>query len=194
MKHPIAHVIGFDDAPFQPEHHGDVPIIGAIFSHMRLEGVVTGKVRRDGINATARIEEIISRSRFAPQLQLILLQGITVAGFNVIDIHRLQQNLEIPAMAICRKLPDMDAIQMALLEKVPSGRRKWQLIKRAGPMEPVANVYIQRAGISYAAAEAFIKQHAVHSDIPEPLRTAHLIASGLAGSNSQQRVKCTKRL
>jgi len=91
-------------------------------------------------------------------------------------------------MAICRKLPDMDAIQMALLEKVPGGRRKWQLIKRAGPMEPVANVYIQRAGITAEAAEIFIKQHAVHSHIPEPLRTAHLIASSLADGNSRQRV------
>jgi len=188
MKHTISHVIGFDDASFQPEHRGNVPIIGAIFSHMRLEGVVTGKVRRDGINATTRIEEIISQSRFAPQLQLILLQGIAVAGFNVIDIHRLHQILEIPVMTISRKLPDMGAIQKALLEKVPGGRRKWQLIKRAGAMESVANVYIQRAGISYETAEIFIKQHAVHSHIPEPLRTAHLIATGLIDSNIRQRV------
>lgn len=48
----IQHVIGFDDAPFDRLRRGDVPVVGAVFCGSRLEGVVLGRVRRDGANAT----------------------------------------------------------------------------------------------------------------------------------------------
>jgi len=188
MTQALSHIIGFDDAPFTPEHRGDVPIVGAVFSHMRLEGVLTGKVRRDGVNATSRIEQMVSESRFAPQLQAVMVQGIAVAGFNVIDIHALNRRLKLPVIVVSRKLPDMEAIRDALLKNVPGGRRKWQLIEQAGPMEMVAKVYIQRAGISRDGAGTLIRSCAKNSHIPEPLRTAHLIAAGLVNSNSRQRV------
>lgn len=163
-------------------------MVGAVFSHMRLEGVLTGKVRRDGVNATSRIEQMILHSRFAPQLQAVLIQGIAVAGFNVVDIHSLHQRLNLPVIVVSRKLPDMEAIRNALLNKVPGGRRKWRLIEQAGPMELVANVYVQRAGITLNEAADLIRRCAKNSAIPEPLRTAHLIAAGLVNSKSRQRV------
>jgi endonuclease V-like protein UPF0215 family len=188
MTRELSHVIGFDDAPFHQEHRGDVPLVGAVFSHARLEGVLIDKVRRDGANATACIERMISQSRYGPQLQAILLQGIAVAGFNVVDIHALHQRLHLPVIVVSRKLPDMEAIRDALLNNVPGGRRKWRLIEQAGPMELVANVYIQHVGISPGKAGVLIRSSAKNSHIPEPLRTAHLIAAGLVNSNSRQRV------
>ena len=188
MNPVLSHVVGFDDAPFLPEHRGDVQLVGAVFSHLCLEGVLTGKVRRDGTNATERIESIILGSRFAPQLQGVLLQGIAVAGFNVIDIQRLNQRLGMPVVVVSRKRPDRDAIKKALLERVSGGLRKWRLIEQAGPMESVAGVYIQRAGISQEQARGLIERFAINGSIPEPLRTAHLIAAGIANSNSRQRV------
>jgi endonuclease V-like protein UPF0215 family len=55
-------------------------------------------------------------------------------------------------------------------------------------MELVVNVYIQRAGISFREAGALIRSCAKNSHVPEPLRTAHLIAAGMVNSNSRQRV------
>ena len=181
-------MIGIDDAPFDPAHRGDVLLVGAVFSQLRLEAVLTGKVRRDGVNATDRIDQMISNSRFSPHLQAILLQGIAVAGFNVIDIHRLHRRLGLPVIAISRKMPDLDAIHRALLEKVPGGARKWRLIENTGPMEPMAGVYVQRVGIGRDEAEALISSLAVNSRMPEPLRTAHLIAGGLVNGESRHRV------
>lgn len=188
MSRELSHVIGIDDAPFQPEHRGDVPLVGAVFSRMRLEAVLTCKVRRDGVNATANIEQMISQSRYGPQIQAVLLQGIAVAGFNVIDIQALSQRLGLPVIVVSRKAPDMASIKKALMGAVPGGRRKWQLIEKAGPMELVANVYIQHVGISLGKAGDLIRSFAKNSHIPEPLRTAHLIAAGLVNSNSRQRV------
>ena len=188
MSKAITHVIGFDDAPFPPDYRGDVVIVGAAFAAMRLEGVLTGKVRRDGANATQRLIRLISQSRFAAHSQLIMLQGIAFAGFNVVDIHALNQALAKPVLVVARKRPDAASIKKALLDSVTGGKRKWSLIESAGAMENMAGVYVQRAGIAPASARRVIEYYAVNSTIPEPLRTAHLIASGLAGGGSRQRV------
>ena len=183
----LSHVIGFDDAPFNPNHRGDVLVVGAVFCQLRLEGVLSAKVRRDGANATRVLAGMISTSRFAPQLQAVLLQGIAMAGFNVIDIMALHQSLGIPIIAVARRQPDMAAICRALLTQVRGGQRKWALLQRLGPMEAAAGVFVQRAGITLAETEALLKRLAVNSALPEPLRTAHLIAGGIVCGESRHR-------
>ncbi|MGA7802900.1 MAG: DUF99 family protein, partial [Gammaproteobacteria bacterium] len=55
------------------------------------------------------------------------------------------------------------------------------------PMEAAAGVYVQRVGISLPAAQALVRRLAVNSALPEPLRTAHLIAGGLVTGESRHR-------
>jgi len=187
MARRLSHVIGFDDAPFGRRHRGDVLVVGAVYAGQRLEGVLSGKVRRDGINSTQTLVRLVSRSRFAAHVQALLIQGIAFAGFNVVDLHELHAALGVPVLAVARKRPDLPAIKRALLHRVRGGRRKWALIERLGPMEPVAGVYVQRAGISLERAGDLISRLAVHSTIPEPLRTAHIIAGGITLGESRHR-------
>jgi endonuclease V-like protein UPF0215 family len=183
----FSHVAGFDDAPFERGRRGDVLVVGAVYSGTRLEGVLSGQVRRDGANATRTLIELVGRSRFYPQLQAILLQGIAFAGFNVVDIHGLHEALDRPVLVVARRLPNLPKIRAALLGHVPGGARKWRLIERAGPMEPTAGVYVQRAGLSPAEAETLVRDFARHGRLPEPLRTAHLIAGGIGRGESRHR-------
>lgn len=180
-------VVGIDDAPFPRGHRGDVRIVGAVYSGERLDGVLSTRVRRDGANATDRIAEMITASRFRPALNAVLLQGIAVAGFNVIDIHRLSGELGLPVVVVTRTPPDMTAIRQALETHVPGGQRKWRLIERAGPMEKLGPVQIQRAGVSHEEARELIRRHARHGHLPDPIRTAHLIAAGVTGGESRHR-------
>jgi endonuclease V-like protein UPF0215 family len=188
MTKTLTHAIGFDDTPFPRDHRGDVVVVGAVFAATRLEGVLTGKLRRDGANATQCLIRLVSQSRFAAHGQLIMLQGIAFGGFNVVDIHALHEALAKPVLVVARKRPNLAGIKKALLNTVVGGKRKWRLIEKAGPMEDIAGVYIQRAGIDLAAARRVVEYFAINSAIPEPLRTAHLIAAGLAGGRSRQRV------
>lgn len=183
----IAHVIGIDDAPFQREHRGDVLVVATAYSGLCLQGVLSSRVRRDGRNATRVIASLVASSRFAGHTQAVLLQGIALAGFNVVDIHELAGALRIPVLVVARKKPDMAAIRAALLTRVRGGARKWALVERAGPMEPAAGVFVQRAGLSLAEAGAFIERFAVNGRIPEPLRVAHLIAGGVTDGHSRGR-------
>ena len=144
-------------------------------------------MRRDGANATLVLAGLVRGSRFYLQLHAVLLQGIAVAGFNVVDLDGLHDTLGIPVLVIARRRPDLNAIRRALLDRVPGGARKWRLIERAGPMESLAGLFVQRKGLSLSEAERLIHRFAINGHIPEPLRSAHLIAAGIALGQSTHR-------
>jgi len=183
----FSNVIGFDDAPFPREHCGPVKVVGAVFAHQRLDGVLVGKIEKDGHDATRQLAHLVARSKFYRHVRLIMLQGITMGGFNVIDIIGLHRQLELPVLVVARRKPDRDAIRRALEQHLPGGREKWDLIEAAGVMEPAGDVFVQRAGLTRSQAIAAIDQWAIHSQIPEPLRCAHLIAGAIATGQSRNR-------
>lgn len=78
MSATPSNVVAFDDAPFERAWRGDVAVYGAVFAGLRLDGVVATRVRRDGRNATERLTDVVAGSKFGPQLQLVLLQGIAL--------------------------------------------------------------------------------------------------------------------
>lgn len=181
------HAIGFDDAPFDRTQRGDIRIFGAAYAGATLHAVVSGKVRRDGANSTAELARLAGLG--GEHLQLIFLQGIALAGFNVVDIHRLHRLTGLPVLVVARRQPRLERVRSALLEHVPGGAKKWRLIEAAGEMEPCAELYVQRAGLSLAQAEAALNTFCLTGNGPEPLRTAHLIAGGVTrGSSAGQRV------
>jgi hypothetical protein len=184
---PLANVVGFDDAPFPPGHRGDVAVVGAVFAAERLDGVLLGRVRRDGANATARLAELVGGSRFAGHVQLVMLQGIALAGFNVVDAPGLARRLGTPVLVVARRAPHLAAIERALLGRVRGGARKWALVRGLGPMERVGAVYVQRVGLTPEEAARVVARFAIHGHIPEPLRVAHLIAGALARGESRGR-------
>lgn len=187
MVRPLSNVVGFDDAPFSRAHRGSVKIVGAVFARARLDGVLVGRVRRDGADATREVARLVSGSRFAEHVQAVLLQGIAFAGFNVVDIHALSDELARPVIVVARRQPDLAAIRRALLSRVPGGARKWALVERAGPMEKLGDLFVQRAGIDRARAERRLRALTVHGKLPEPLRVAHLIAGALETGESHGR-------
>jgi len=182
-----SHVVGFDDAPFGRTHRGDVLIVGAVFAGTRLDGVLSTRVRRDGVNAASRLADCLEGSRFLSQLHAILLQGIAFAGFNVVNLQDLRRRTGLPVVVVARRQPDLKAIRAALLDHVPGGDRKWRLIEAAGPMESVSGVYVQRSGISLADTESLLTRLQLHGRLPEPLRVAHLIAGGVTTGESRHR-------
>lgn len=162
-------------------------VVGAVFTGLRLEGVLSAKVRRDGANATSTLLQLVTGSRFSSHIQVVLLQGIAFAGFNVIDLPKLHAELGVPVIAVTRKHPNLEAVRQALIGHVPAGKRKWSLIEKLGPMEPVGDVFVQRVGISLDTVSALVQRLAVNSVLPEPLRTAHIIAGGITLGESRHR-------
>ena len=181
-------VIGIDDGPFERDHRGDVLVVGTVFrGGERLEGVLSTKVRRDGRNATDKLVAMIAGSRFHPQLHYILLDGIALAGFNVVDIVRLHAETGLPAMVVSRTLPDQAAVRQALVRNIRGGAARWRLVERAGEVHAIEGLHCQLAGLTAAEAGALIRLTRRHGKLPEPIRAAHLIAAGIVKGASRGR-------
>lgn len=183
---PITNVVGFDDAPFDPAHRADVRVVGAVFARTRLDGVVAGKVRRDGVNATDTLIALVAGSKFRGHVRAVLLQGIALAGFNVVDIHRLAETLGVPVVVAVRRQPRMALVEAAL-QRTPGGARKSRLIAAAGPSERLGSLWVQHVGIDRAQTAAMLAATTLHGNVPEPLRVAHLIAGGVTTGVSRGR-------
>lgn len=187
MGKPITNVVGFDDAPFAHEHYGDVRVVGAVCSRTRLDGVLSGKVRRDGVNATDELIRLVGGGKFREHVRAVLLQGIALAGFNVVDINRLSKELDVPVLVAVRKQPRLHLVEEALRERTRGGLRKWKLIQAAGALEQIGPMWIQRVGLTRPEAIGLLRATTLHGNLPEPLRLAHLIAGGVTTGQSRGR-------
>ncbi len=181
----FSNVVAFDDGPFPRRHAGRVPVVGTVYADLRLDGVLTGSVEKDGTDAADELARLVVASRFEGHIRLVMLQGIALAGFNVVDVFALQQRLARPVLVVSRRLPDLGAIKAALQAHIPDGAAKWRIIERLGAMEPAGPVFIQRVGIDRDSALETVARFAVHGHIPEPLRSAHLIAGALVDGQSR---------
>lgn len=187
MGKPITNVVGFDDAPFAQEHYGDVRVVGAVCSRTRLDGVLSGRVRRDGVNATDELIRLVGGGKFREHVRAVLLQGIALAGFNVVDINRLSKELDVPVLVAVRKQPRLHLVEDALRERTRGGLRKWKLIQAAGALEQIGPMWIQRVGLTRPEATGLLRATTLHGNLPEPLRLAHLIAGGVTTGQSRGR-------
>jgi len=184
----ISNLIGFDDAPFERGAGRMVPIVGAVHAGERLDGVLTGEVTEDGDDANSQLARLLGDSRFDAHVQAVMVQGLTLGGFNVVDLPTLAAQLARPVMAVVRQRPDLDAVREALLNHVPDGEAKWQRVQAAGPVHTAGPVFFQCAGIDPEGAREIIERFTVQGHMPEPLRTAHLIAGALVDGHSRGRV------
>lgn len=189
MFKPQIRLLGIDDAPFEK---GDeqVLVIATFFrGGQSMDGVLSTHVRIDGEDATYNLIQMINKSKFKLQVQAILLDGIAVGGFNVINIENLWKHTGIPVIIVVRKMPDFQELEKTL--KRLGMEKRFQLMEKAGkPMKitlPHGTIHIQAAGISFAEAEQIIILSCTHSNIPEPIRAAHLIGAGIVKGESKGR-------
>jgi endonuclease V-like protein UPF0215 family len=181
---PEIRVLGIDDGKFIPQTQGSVVVVGVVFrGGTSIDGVMHANIAIDGLDATEKLASMINTSSHRRQLRLVMLNGITFAGFNVVDIKKLNTTTGLPVLALTRDKPDLDRIHEAL-KNLPNSEERWKMILEAGEINEVQNnctkVYVELAGLSLCDAEKIIKVTSTRSCLPEPLRVAHLIASGIS--------------
>ncbi|MEM3823322.1 MAG: DUF99 family protein [Candidatus Bathyarchaeia archaeon] len=183
---PEIRVLGVDDGAFIPRAKGFVPIIGVVFrGGLYLDGVMHTKVEVDGLDATEKIVSMILKSPHYKQLRVIMLNGITIAGFNVVDVKKLNTKTRLPVIVVTRERPNLEEIYEAL-KKLPKMEERWKAILNAGRIieastrSETEKVYIQISGIHEDDAKKILHLTSTRSSIPEALRVAHIIASGIS--------------
>ena len=163
----------------------DVQVIGVIYRGSALfEGLEKTTVQVDGEDATDNIGKLICQSNHFKQLKVIMTRGVTIAGFNCLDLALLSDYTSLPVISIVDREPDMKNIADAL-KNLPNGDKRLEILKRNGIPKPIlssseeAPVYVQSYGLSDDEVRQIIQNSTITGRMPEPIRVARLIAVAL---------------
>ena len=186
MKKEIR-LLGVDDSPFTfTDKYANV--IGVVMrGGSYLEGVIRSQVSVDGNDATYTCKQIIENTRHRVQLKAILLDGIALGGFNIVDIDYIYNTTKLPVITITRDKPDYKKIKNALQKNFKDWKKRFDLVKKGRLYEVKTKhnpIYVKCAGVNIDEAKEIIKLSTIRGVIPEPIRVAHLIASGVTRGES----------
>lgn len=180
--------LGIDDGPFTFDEAA-VRVVGVVTRGASyVEGVLTTECQVDGNDATARVVEMVRSSRFRPTLRALLLNGVTLGGFNVVDLGAVADAAGLPVVSVVRSGPRLGRTESALRKHFPDAATRLGLLSRQHPRE-VANgrfpVWCSWRGINDEEVPPLLQAATVRGAIPEPIRLAHVIASGVQRGESQ---------
>ncbi len=183
-------LLGIDDSPFGFKDEKALVVGALVRVPNYLEGVMKTDVQVDGSDSTERLASMISSSRYRNQIRAVMIDGIAVAGFNVIDIESLNKSLGIPVITVTRDEPDLDKMREALRSHFKDWERRFELVTRL-KLRPVPTehkpIYVSGLGADWEELERFVAMSIVRGAVPEPIRMAHLIAAAMVRGESYGR-------
>jgi hypothetical protein len=116
-----------------------------------------------------------------------MLDGISFAGFNMVDIKKLHKKTGLPVIAVTRKKTDFKKFRQAM-RTLPGFERRWEAVESAGKLHELklrrGKVYYQETGLQKGQAEHIIRITSTRSVLPEPIRIAHMVASAIVRGES----------
>lgn len=186
MKKQIR-LLGLDDSPFTfTDKYCNV--IGVVMRGGEyIESILKNQVSIDGNDATDICINMIKNSRHQKQLKALLLDGVALGGFNIVDIQEVYNNTNLPVITITRDKPDFENIKKALNKNFHDWEKRLSIMKK-GKLHEVKTshnpIFVKCIGLSIEGAKEIIKLSTIRGVVPEPIRVAHLIASGITRGES----------
>jgi len=181
------HLLGIDEGPFDKLVGEEVTLVAVMMEGADLvEAVATQRFPVDGEDATEFLGRWVGGLRCRPALQGVLLGGVTLAGLGVVDVPALADALELPVLNVNRRRPSNEAVQVAL--ETAGLSHRFPTVERAPePCEAAPGLWVSAAGLDPEDACAWAREACNKSNLPEPLRLAHLIATALETNESRGR-------
>ncbi len=178
-------IVAWDDCAFNFSDRR-VRIVGPIFRGGKfMDGMISAEITKDGIDVTDKICSALLESRHYDQLSLVMLDGISFGGLNLADIKAIKKNTGLPVIAVTRKKPDIKNF-LAALRKLNGPEERIRALTNAGNIYTYGDIFYQKEGLALKECEEILKLTCTQSNIPEPLRAAHLIASGLSNNEKAE--------
>jgi endonuclease V-like protein UPF0215 family len=183
-------ILGIDDSPFRFKDEKALVVGALVRLPNYLEGVMRTEVTVDGTDSTDMLLEMVSRSRYKDQVKAVMLDGIALAGFNVVDVERLHSELAVPVITVTRDRPDFGKMRGALKKHFHDWESRYSMITKLELREIETEqkpIYATAAGIDWREAAKLVELSTVRGVVPEPLRVAHLISSAMVRGESYGR-------
>ena len=181
-------VAGFDDGFFErgwEKTLGVLAVPSSRGSSLCPCGVYMSTLTVDGLDATARAAELVARTLERYELDAVLLDTNIYAGFNILDPETLYRETRVPVIVVYWYQPNRDAVRRALERHFADWRlrlgileRVWSRLSRATC--PKGALLLASYGIGFGEAWSLVCSLQLHTRQPEPLFTAHQLASMLS--------------
>ncbi|MCY0868539.1 MAG: DUF99 family protein [Desulfurococcus sp.] len=185
----------FDDGFFPAEFkssRGDTYIAGVeATSSFRVVRITLARIPVDGGQA---YKAVLNASR---QLQgsVVFLDGVTYAGFDVVDPFSLNVETGKPVIAIQLYPLNLERIRRALVKHFNDWRERFKVIESYTKSLTVVDtpwrpIEIAPVGVSLEEAIRILRRTSIYSPEPEPLRIAGRVASSLTRLMHQGLIRC----
>ncbi len=143
------------------------------------------RIRVDGLDATGQLifiaKSLISR---VSAVTGILLDSLTIGGFNLVSPAGLSEATGVPVIVLYKRMPRKDRIVNAAMKHFPDHELRLRVLRlldkitvlhtRRGPL------YSILWRLTPEAALRIVESAQVWSRMPEPLRAAHYYASEIS--------------
>ncbi len=178
-------VTACDDGVVKKLGEGWTIVVCTLWDGMNPRGAAVLPLHIDGLDATGQIEYILkhfSTTRGRPEV--LLLDSLTIAGFNIVSPSWIYRRTGIPTVAVYKRRPRINRIRRALEAHFSDSHvrmRVLQLLQDAREAETrKGKLYLVTWGVDIDSAVSIVETLQFKARIPEPLRFTHLLASSLS--------------
>jgi endonuclease V-like protein UPF0215 family len=179
---------GVDDGYFSRSWRSTLAVLAV---HCRLGSTLcpctlyTGRFTIDGLDATQVIVELVRKALEKHNLKLLLMDSVVYAGFNIADIDQIHEETGVPVAAVIWYPPDREAVERALRLHFSDWQQRLHLLEKTwNTMRklacPKGALYISWRGGDWWSIARTICSLQIYTRHPEPLYTAHMLASTLS--------------
>ncbi len=152
-----------------------------------IDGFVFANVTLKGDDATDTILEMYDELQ-RNDISYILISGLIVSMYNIINIQKLFESLKIPIIGISYN--DSLGIKNSLKHHFPNTfESKINQYEKLGKREKITlstshDVFIRKEGCTLGDVKHLLDKLTLHGSVPEPIRVSQLLAKTLLQKRS----------
>lgn len=178
MKEGIR-VLGIDDAPSKRTDEQTF-LTGVVYRGTEfIEDIKAENILVDGEESTQKVISLYRKCNNPGQIRAVLIDGISFAGFNIVDIEKVSEEIKKPVITVTANEPDKEEFRQAMKYSDNYDEK----FERFAPHKEVeledGKCFMQFSGCSREEAEKIVKNSVIHGLVPEPIRVAHMIGRGI---------------
>lgn len=162
-------------------------LIGIVLRDNYIEGLLSSKVQADGTDSTRRIIRMIEDSHFGNQVRILILNGIALAGLNVVNPKTIERRLKLRIVLVNRRKQNANKLIKAL--RTFSRINKTDVTERVKIVKEYAKtrpLYVRGLFIQSSLEPYYVRKFS--NKAFEAIRVAHIIARGIASGESKGRI------
>lgn len=175
-------VLGIDDSPFS---HGDAEVFltGVVYRGTEVvEDVKTVSIEVDAENATEKVIRLHEKCDNTRHIKAVLVDGISLAGFNLVELEKAAERLQKPVIAVTSNRPRPEKFRQAMKDSGNYSEKFEELPDYTEIELESGRSFIQYAGTSEEKAKDIIQESTIHGLTPEPIRLADMIGRAFSES------------